>query len=223
MTLETLKTELKNKNKVNGPIIFKCEDSDFIAHQYIREILSIYDEYDPTVEHDIRVLDDLSNLKSNFFPVLSSYLFVYNTDTFDTDIDITKFDTLFIICKKISKSLEKSVVDLVVDIPKLENWQVEDWIKYRCPTVYQDLSDLPYLCNNNLYCIDNEISKLSIFSPNGQSIQTADASSKQITKFVLKSLRSDESWNYLCNNDYTFDLIKGVLTKNFSVVKYILT
>lgn len=157
MTIKDLKFYIENNSDINKLIIFKIADIDFIPIQYIKEIAKY-------MKKSIKYIDSVNGLSNvNIFDDVSNILYVYRTDNFDIRDDSLKFiDNLFIICKKVYNDDYK---DYVIDVPKLEDWQIKDFAYSLADGVDQsNLDTLVNSCKNNIYRLEYEIKKLSIFS-----------------------------------------------------------
>lgn len=159
MTLETLKNNIENKVAVREPLFLNYTDNTFIADQYIKE-LSIINKL------PIQYLDDLSSLSSSvnsifFNPVdTSDSLRIYKCEELtDFTEELYKQKDLVVVYKKSNKDISKKIV-----IPKLENWQIKDYAYSLCEGVDTKLIDkLLEICSYNIYRVDNEVTKISIF------------------------------------------------------------
>lgn len=157
MTIKDLKFYIENNSDINKLIIFKIADIDFIPIQYIKEIAKY-------MKKSIKYIDSVNGLSNiNIFDDVSNIFYVYRTDNFDIRDDSLKFiDNLFIICKKVCNDDYK---DYVIDVPKLEDWQIKDFAYSLADGVDQsNLDTLVNSCKNNIYRLEYEIKKLSIFS-----------------------------------------------------------
>ena len=119
MTIKDLKFYIENNSDINKLIIFKIADIDFIPIQYIKEIAKY-------MKKSIKYIDSVNGLSNiNIFDDVSNILYVYRTDNFDIrDDSLKSIDNLFIICKKVCNDNYK---DYIIDVPKLEDWQIKDF------------------------------------------------------------------------------------------------
>lgn len=159
MDIQELKSKIENKTIDSKPIVFHIQDNNFIAKQYIEEISKI-------IKLDIVYIDNL-DYTFNLFEVEQNYIQVYVCDTFETLPELLDKKYTYIICKKLINS--ESFEDLIVHVPKLENWQIIDYANSRCDGVDQSsLQELINNCNYNIYRLENELSKIYIFDKNKQ-------------------------------------------------------
>lgn len=162
MTLPELKEALIKNQPINSVIIFKCEDEDFVPLSYIKQwaiIRSAQVKY-------INDLDEIVN-DSPFFDSqsLQEILYIYELDYLEgLDPYYKEKDNLFIICDRIKKEVLNDFKDLIVEVPKLENWQIKDY----CSINYLGVTDeqLEWLisnCKGSIYRALNELDKLKSF------------------------------------------------------------
>ena len=157
--LATLKQEIENNTFSNDLIISICKDdsSIFVAKQYIHFISNKNDL-------DIQNIDSEGDVASDPFSNFSSTIFVYSVDTLNRVPRISG-SKLWIICNKTSKSIENDYSDNIVKIPKLENWQIKDYVATTCKITDEEAEEL-ISTYRDLIKLDIEIRKLSIFREN---------------------------------------------------------
>ena len=159
MTLEEFKQAIELNTLDVKYIIVVCEDesANFVFHQYLRAY---------TKQRNINI---------NFVDAINSKahidLFNQLQNTFDVyvctklDIDVIPRNTTWVRCKSVSKQVEKSLSDYIVRIKKLEPWQIRDYVYTLCAGIDQrELDILLDTYKDNIYGLDNEISKLLIFN-----------------------------------------------------------
>ena len=159
MDIQELKSKIENKVIDSNPIVFHIHDNNFIAKQYIEEISKI-------IKLDIIYIDNL-DYTFNLFEDEPNYIQVCICDTFEITSEFLDKKYTYVICKKLinSESFEK----IIVDVPKLENWQLIDYANSRCDGVDQNLlQELINNCSYNIYRLENELSKIYIFDKNKQ-------------------------------------------------------
>lgn len=160
MELENLK-DLIQSNNFNSPLLI-CKytgNGDFIFHQYLNEYINNSDL-------DVEYIEDLSqvNYNSSLFYDDSKIIKILDVDKLD-DVCIPKNEKLWIKTKKISTSVKKKYSDYIVEIPKLESWQIKDYVSTKCKDLPEKEVDyILKIYKDNIYRIDNEINKLSGFS-----------------------------------------------------------
>lgn len=150
MTLKELKTKILNKNLEDSLFIFKYEDNKWLINQYIKEIAKIK-------KRDlvyISSLDEISQFEN------SLYVIELNEVNF-----VPSYRNLIVISKKVDSNIN------YIEFPKLEGWQIQDYISSSLEGLSQeDLDSLFKLTQNNIYLTEKEIDKIRIFSPSQRSL-----------------------------------------------------
>lgn len=208
MTLEDLKTSIENGVLDYPLIIFQCDDSAFIPHQYLRRIVrESGKELIP-----ISSIDEIFNVQpSLFFREVDDKLYrFFDCDTLECfSSKANELENTFIICKKVKDSISTECSSYIVKVPKLESWQIQDYV-YSIATGVdtQKLDRLIKVCNGDIYRLDQELKKLVIFS--------------DIEKpHVFDEFSSDGIFSDL--SEFTiFDLSTAILKKDFNTIKSVL-
>ena len=166
MTLMELKTSITNKIVPSDFMIFISKENQFLANQYAKAlgelanggITKISSIYEP-------LQSSLMLLTSN-----SETLNVLVVETFDErSEDYSQFENTVVICEQVDKSIAKSVENYIIKFPKLEEWQLCDYAKTLCPALdIEDISWLVKASDNSIERVNNELSKVSLFSKNEQ-------------------------------------------------------
>ena len=160
MNIKDLKLNIENREYNEHFLILKWEDVSFIPFQYVNEILKF--KYD-----DVMFANSIEDCKkdNSIFCIEDNNLYVYNTQELNEEIDVDELKDTIIICKSINKKLNiEKLKDFIVEVPKLENWQILSYMKFKCPKVREEkLIWLQEATNNNIYRIDNELSKIEMF------------------------------------------------------------
>ena len=94
MSIEDLKKFIEEKTVTNESILFKYNDVDFVANQYINEICNILNLTKEYVE-DLSLFKCPNNIFGN--PIDTSKAYVYVCDECD---ELPSETNLYIICKK---------------------------------------------------------------------------------------------------------------------------
>ena len=127
MTLEDLKTSIENGGLDYPLIIFQCDDSAFIPHQYLRRIaMESGKELIP-----ISSIDEIFNVQpSLFFRGVDDKLYrFFDCDTLECfSSKANELENTFIICKKVKDSISTECSSYIVKVPKLESWQIQDYV-----------------------------------------------------------------------------------------------
>lgn len=207
MTLPELKEKINNNQFANSLIIFKCEDEDFIPISYIKQWAVIKCAQIKYINNLDEIVEDNPFFNDSNLP---SLLYVYETDYLDELPSEYKWkDNLFIICDRIKKEISDEFKNLIVNVPKLETWQIKDY----CSLNYKGFEDsqLEWLitsCRGSIYKTLIELNKLNVFPP---------ATRKNLFEELKRNNQFDEIGEY-----QVFDLINAIQTKNLDKVNLIL-
>ena len=200
MTLQQLKEAIESKNLPLQFFIFQYTDNSFLPIQYYREIAKIHDL-------EIETIEEIPSGSSSLFGEMSPTLQIYFTDKVENKI--IPQNNLVIICKSVSKELEESLSSFIIRFPKLESWQIEDYVYSALDGVDEQLIQKFYsTIGNNIYRLDRELQKL----------EGCSVSEKQffLNKMFEERAFSDTS-NYLI-----FELSNAILKKDIQKIKNIL-
>ena len=167
MTLQELKAQIESNCVTDSPIIFKEDETRFLSNQYINAIAK-------SRNLPIRYIQSLSEV------VIDTYDFfacetdeqalclnvLYGEVYLWGGIDFTRAtNTIVVVTKFDDKSLEKSLSDYIITMPKLEDWQIRDYVFSICEGINQkDLDWLINLCGKNICRLQNELDKLTLFN-----------------------------------------------------------
>lgn len=160
--LEILKNSIENNSVSDEIIIFEYLDTDFVCNQYIQKISEIKNM-------DVEYIEDIDRfLHPDIFDIYNneSFLYVYRIDTLsEINENIFSRQNIVIISNKIEKSVKDIYYKYIYEIPRLENWQIKDYVYSIEPEISQDkLNNLLESCKYNIYRIDNELHKINMFS-----------------------------------------------------------
>lgn len=143
-------------------IVFVCQENDFVARQYINKICS-----DLNLQVDL--IDDVYSIarRKNPWEIEGGDLTLrlFSTDSLEElPQKILEEKNVVIITKKVSKDVRDIFMNYIVEIPKLENWQVKEYAYSIADGVNKRKLDwFLDLCKYNIDRIDQELSKISIF------------------------------------------------------------
>lgn len=163
MRIEKLK-EIIEQNKYDNTsfIINNADNCSFLVHQYIHH-LSRANNLQPLCVDNISEIPTWGN--EGFLSALeSNYFYIYYTDEPDELNLISDLKNCCIIYtgKKI-KDIER-IREYVVDIPKVELWQIKDYTYSRGKGIdSEDLDSLIELTDNDLWRLEKELDKIEIF------------------------------------------------------------
>lgn len=202
MKLEDLKSSIEDNKYDYNFLIFIDKDAEFLCEQYIFAIKNILNK-------DLNYVEDINQiLKSSslFGDSESDCLDIVKVDTLDiTDSKLFSKNNLIVVCKKISDDAKSFYDRYIVNFPKLENWQIKDYLYSICNGL--DEKQLDYILNitnYNIYRLQTEIDRITLFDKNARS--------NIFKEFVDEGVLEDLS-------AYTiFNLTNAVLKKDKSIV-----
>lgn len=150
LDIVNIKKEIENNTFDRNVFICvsKHKTSDFLFYQY----LHIYAD---TNNLEIKVIDDLLSIHDMFTVENNNIIYVYNCEHLDS---IPSFNNknIWIKCKTYDKNISE---DLILELLKLDDWQIKDYIstKYKISIEQSDMLIKSY---KDLYKLDIESSKL---------------------------------------------------------------
>lgn len=191
MKLEDLKNQINNFSFKKQFLIFKYSDNDFLVNQYIDAIAKL-------LNADI-IYADAVYQENNLFEEQDDDIHVVHVQSLEqTDIN----DNYIVVTKSISKELSKELSEYIVEFPKLVDWQIEDYVKSRLRKLNDNnLKELCTIAKYDIYRIENEINKLSIFNEDlvnslylklKKEYNYSDLSDKSIFDFVNAIMKKDK-------------------------------
>lgn len=204
MTIQELKQKIES-NTVESPFyVFTYQESPFLPEQYYREIAKNL-HINPT---QIFSIEDLP--PEDIFNTPLDLLYIYFTDKLTIDIARYK-DTynFIIICKDVDKGIRETYSDFIVDFPKLEKWQLEDYADSKlqgCDKV--DIDTLVTLCPS-IERLENEIQKILCFELPTER------------RFYLKKMLQEGALSDL-SNFIIYDLSSAFIKRDTQKIKNIL-
>ena len=201
MDIKELKNKIELKILNDSPLILKYEDNKFLCYHYINAIARDKN----LTKLNINSINEISNDDNSFFEETSHYLYVLDVEVLN-DAIMADYKNLIVVTKEIKKD---SPVDFT-EIPKLLNWQIEDFMKMRLPGLSEE--EILWLCkiaNYNIYRLDFEASKLEIF-PSGQQ------------KILFQELNADNAYCDL-NPLNIFNFTNAVIKKDLNTLNDILS
>ena len=161
LNLNEVKTDLENNKDIDQFLIFYYEDTtDYIPVQYAKALARIRNS-------EILYVNELDEINSSPDPFSepTSNLYVYKTDSLERIPAKYLQNNLIIITPKLLKDVEKEYDEYILRIPKLEEWQIVDYIKTVSPGLTQD--EMEWLVRTykfNMYRVELEVDKLKPFS-----------------------------------------------------------
>ena len=205
MQIDEVKYIIENKKYSGQLFIFQYSDTKFIVKQYIEKLvldfnfeLSYNDEIDDKIITGISLFGDVND----------NILRVYDINEFDYSGNLLNEKNLIILCKKIKDELKTIYSDNIITVPKLENWQIKDFVYSVGDGIPEsDLDKLIELCDGNIYRLTQELDKMLIF-PNS------------LKQNIFKEFYKDGVFNDL--SDATiFDFCSSIIKKDITKLTYI--
>ena len=198
MKIEELKS-LIEQNNYNGEsfIFIEVDNCPFLVHQYIHDLV---------LKNNLQLIN-VNNIneipvnKNNFLSIVDNeYFYLYNTDKSEELRSISNFKNCCIVYtgKKLKNILD--IEEYIVNIPKLENWQIKDYVYSRGSGV--DKKDLDYLLeltDYDLWRLEKELDKIEIFDEQYR---------KEIFKQFIKNGIFDDLTTY-----NTFSFVEAVIKR----------
>lgn len=207
ITLQELKTSIEQRSVGSDMVIFVCEDVTFLPFQYIREIAKIKGM-------PINYLESIDTLVSSFADIfgmsdVEDGIRVYQTSEIETLNDKLKYEKdLYIIVNKIKD--KKTLLDFennIVNVPKLEGWQLQDYLYSVAEGIdHKDLDWLLGACGGDIYRIENELDKFRLFNEterkylfNDMLLEGAYHDLSQFNVFNITNAVTSRDYNMLRN------------------------
>jgi len=196
MKLEELKDSIVQGKAPHGLLIFIREPDNFLAYQYVDAICKV----NKLTKFKVNNLQ-VENTTLGFLTDFSSKLKVLDTEVFDEYLpDYSEITNTVIICDKIDKKIKTAVAPYIIELPKLLDWQIKDYIKAVMPNI--DKYDIEWLYNasqGNIYKIINELDKVKLFPEAEQ-------------KLIIEALKYAPDTDLFSIN--TFQLIDAILAND---------
>ena len=188
MDIQELKSKIESNEVSDKFMIFVCADdtSRIITDQYI-DLISSNKGLTKTY------ISNLDEIQDDGF-ITDTNLYILNTDTWEST---NTHDNCIVICNKSIKS------DYSIVIPKLQDWQLKDFISPKLPGLSQ--VELDYMYNkfndsSTYRMLLNEVDKISIFRKEEQSQ-------------ILSDMINDNQFKYVTDKT-TFDFTNAIITKD---------
>ena len=200
MNIKEFKNSVISGTLSDDFIILLCSDNKFLANQYVNTLCQTKD----LVRVDV---DSLSGIQDTALSlVFNSNL--YNLNVLSVDklsemyYDYSSLKNYIVICNSIDKSISNLVASYVIEMPKLEEWQIKDYEKTMCPGLSSGDIDFLYgVTGGDIYRISNECNKLANLPAQKQSeALRLQASSKYSDLYFIDSFSLS---NLLINKSFT--------------------
>jgi len=154
MDIIQLKSKIESNSLDDSLLILKYSDNKFLCEHYIDNISKNKNLEKVYVNS---ITDIFQN--NSFFETEDNYLYVLDVEKLTEYPDQT-YKNLIILCKELPDNL---TVDYV-EVNKLINWQIEDYVKMRLQGLgEQEVVWLCQICKYDIYRLDQECKKIEIF------------------------------------------------------------
>lgn len=206
LNLNEVKTALENNKDIDQFLIFYYEDTtDYIPVQYAKALARIRNS-------EILYVNELDEINSSPDPFSepTSNLYVYKTDSLERIPAKYLQNNLIIITPKLLKDAEKEYDEYILRIPKLEEWQIVDYIKTVSPGLTQDEMEwLVRTYKSNMYRVELEVDKLKPFSESAR-------------QYIFEDFYVDHVFETL--SEYgIFDFTNAIQSKDLQIISNILS
>ena len=153
---------------------------------------------------------DEINSSPDPFSEPTSNLYVYKTDSLERIPAKYLQNNLIIITPKLLKDAEKEYDEYILRIPKLEEWQIVDYIKTVSPGLTQDEMEwLVRTYKSNMYRVELEVDKLKPFSESAR-------------QYIFEDFYVDHVFETL--SEYgIFDFTNAIQSKDLQTISNILS
>ena len=210
MTIEDLKHQIELNSVTDSPLIFKDDETMFLSNMYIKAISK-------SKNLPVKYIQSLSEVVNDPFDFFScetdeqpSCLNVLHAQVYEwADIDISRTTNLIVVTTKFSnKDIEKRLSDYIVVMPKLEDWQIKDYVYSICEGVnHKDLDWLMNICSKNICRLQQELDKLTLFNIDER-------------KYLFDSFVRDGSMDDLSSYNI-FNFTNAITSKDFNMLRSI--
>lgn len=160
MNIIELKKNIEDKTLNDSFLILKYSDFPFIARQYVEAISEFKNK-------PIVYVESLDDITSNIFGE-DDNLYVMNIDKIDKQFRSASLNNKIVICKSIDADVLEGMRQYVVEIPKLQQWQIRAYTAKNLPGLSNEeinwLSDV----TKDIYRLSNEVDKIKIFNKKDQ-------------------------------------------------------
>lgn len=170
LTTQELKKKIQQRSLPNSFLVLVYPDNNFLAKHYLEEIIKLRNK-------DRVYVESLNGIRQglNMFENDDSNIYVLNTQALKTTPTLfNEYQNVIVLCNAVEKDTEallKASGDvLLVKLPKLQEWQILDYMRALCKGI--DDAQLKWLYDTvggDIYRLYNEVSKIAIFEPSVQS------------------------------------------------------
>lgn len=200
MNIIELKKKIEDKTLDDSFLVLQYSDVSFIARQYVEEISNFKNR-------PIVYVDSLDSIAESIFGD-DGMLYVMNTDKITTPIKSSSLNNKIIICKSIDENVLVDLKEHVIEIPKLQQWQIRAYASKNLPGLSNE--EVNWLCDitKDIYRLSNEVDKIKIFNKKEQSS-------------IFRLLNEEDNYGDL-NSNTIFNFTNAITKRDIKAVKNIL-
>jgi hypothetical protein len=206
MTLQELKESIEDRTFSPSTMVIVSDDK-FIPLMYLRELEKNLGYSMNYVESITDIGSDDEDIFGAPFDVDTKDIVVLNTDSIDFCNDtVFRESNVIIIANKISPEAKTFYKNILIEIPKIVDWQLKDMVYSYCKGVNTKYLDwLIKECNEDVNRLYNECLKLSIFREEDRPT-------------LFDSMDADGAFDDLTSNTI-FNLSNAIVKKDVNLVK----
>lgn len=191
MQLSDFKKQVLDNSLENLNLVFKYTDNQFLVNTYIDTICKNKD----LERIDISSFDEINQDDFSLF-MDDNALYVISLDKLSI---VPEYTNCIVLCKEVESSVKDKIN--LIEFPKLQNWQIEDYAQTKAPGLSKD--KIKWLCEiakYDIYRVNNEIDKLAIFTTSNQ-------------EDIFAEIDKENGYEDL-NNFTIFNLINAITKRN---------
>lgn len=200
MTFIEFKDSIEQGKYDNRLYILNCEDCFFVADQYINAISN-------TVNKPVQYITDVKSLYTKTKDIFGVSQLDNNIKVFKTN-DLSELDNscktqqnTFIVTTKLSKTVQEEFKQYIVNIPKLEDWCIKDYLYSNLEELNNKELDWLYdITNGDIYRIQNELDKFNLFN-------------SEEKPYLFKDMKSEGAFSDLSSYN-VFNLTNSIVNKD---------
>lgn len=207
MTIQELKLQIETGNVTDELIILVDTEENFISNQYIKAIAKLRNQQINYIDSPDDLLTDSLSIFSTFTEEAAPSLNVLKAEVFIWgNPSIARLRNLIVVVSKFQdKTIKKQFESFIVDIPKIEDWMLKDYVYSTTEGVsHKDLDWLIGLCGKNRYRLQQELDKLALFNVDER-------------KYLFDSLIRDGAVDDLSSYSI-FNFTNAIISKDYSSI-----
>lgn len=167
MTIEVLKNQIETNSVTDSVLIFKDSEDNFVSNQYIQAIarsknlkINYIEDLSDVIQDTSSIFIDATAISEPVLSVLKSDIYLWG-DRFPPSLK----NVIIVVSKFSDKAVEKALQEYIVQIPKLEDWMIKDYVYSTTRGIEHDhLDTMIQLCGKNYHRLQNELDKLYLFN-----------------------------------------------------------